>query len=86
MLLGNSGAPRWYDLDRARFEVYLDRLREWGATSTEIVLHHGPFDERTARVHVVEPDWGWVIPRYRESGLAVQVHVSLDPRFSTSRW
>jgi sugar phosphate isomerase/epimerase len=86
ILLGNSGSPRWYlDPDRS-FAAYLDRLVEWGATSTEIVLHHGAFDERTARVHVIEPDWRTTIRAYRERGIAVQFHVSLDQRFATARW
>lgn len=69
-----------------RLEGYLANLRHWGATSAEMVLHHGPADERTARVHVLEPDWAPMIRRYRENGIAVQFHVSLDPRFATQRW
>jgi len=86
VLLGNSGAPRWYFGPDRSFSEYLDRLVEWGATSAEIVLHHGAFDERTARVHVLEPDWRSTIQAYRACGLAVQFHVSLDQRFATSRW
>ncbi|HVB65649.1 MAG TPA: TIM barrel protein [Nitrolancea sp.] len=86
VLLGNSGAPRWYLGPERSFQAYVDLQVEWGATSTEIVLHHGDFDERTARVHVLEPDWRSTIRAYRERGLAVQFHVSLDERFATARW
>jgi len=86
VLLGNSGSPRWYMGDPERLDRYLDNLSVWGATSTEMVLHHGPADERTARVHVLRPDWEPMIRRYREAGLAIQFHVSLDPRFATDRW
>lgn len=82
-LLGNSGSPRWYD---GRFEAYLACLVEWGATAVELPVHHGPFDERTARVHLVEDDWEPVIADLRSAGLAVQLHVSLDPRFATAHW
>ncbi|MDI3339076.1 MAG: TIM barrel protein [Sphaerobacter sp.] len=85
-LLGNSSAPRWYQGDPPRLDAYLERLRAWGATATEVVLHHGPADERTARVHLLAEDWERVLRRYRDAGIAVQVHVSLDPRFATHRW
>ncbi len=84
--LGNSGSPRWYDAPHRGFAAYLDRLVEWGATSAEVVLHHGPYDERTARVHVVDPHWRATVRSYQERGIAVQIHVSLDPRFATARW
>jgi len=86
VLLGNSGAPRWYQGGPERLTAYLERLRTWGATATEVVLHHGPADERTARVHLLDPDWERVLRCYRDAGIAVQVHVSLDPRFATQRW
>ncbi|HET9014788.1 MAG TPA: TIM barrel protein [Thermomicrobiaceae bacterium] len=86
VLLGNSGSPRWYMGEPERLERYLDHLRDWGATSTEMVLHHGPSDERTARVHVLRPDWEPMFQRYRDAGMAIQFHVSLDPRFATDRW
>jgi sugar phosphate isomerase/epimerase len=86
VLLGNSGSPRWYSGEDRTLERYLDSLVAWGATSAEIVLHHGPFDERTARVHVIEPDWSETVSAYQRRGLAVQLHVSLDQRFATSRW
>lgn len=85
-LLGSSGAPRWYQGGPERLDAYIAALREWGATSMELPLHHGPADERTARVHVLEPDWDRMLARYRAAGLALQFHVSLDPRFATSRW
>lgn len=85
-LLGNSGAPRWYAGPDHSFEEYLERLVGLGATSAEIVLHHGPYDERTARVHVIDPDWQSTVSAYQEQGIAVQLHVSLDVRFATSRW
>ncbi len=85
-LLGNSGSPRWYAGPDHDFEDYLDHLVEWGATSAEIVLHHGPYDDRTARVHVIDPSWDSTIDAYHQRGIAVQLHVSLDKRFATSRW
>lgn len=85
-LLGNSGSPRWYQGGPERLDQYLANLHLWGATSTEMVLHHGPADERTARVHVLEPDWEPMIARYREIGVAIQLHASLDSRFATERW
>lgn len=85
-LLGNSGSPRWYMGEPERLEAYLANLQAWGATSTELVLHHGPADIRTARVHVLEPDWEPMIRRYREIGIDCQFHVSLDARFATARW
>ncbi len=84
--IGNSGSPRWYDAPDRGFEAYLDHLVEWGATSAEIVLHHGPYDERTARVHVLDPEWLSTVRTYQERGIAVQIHVSLDARFATARW
>src|ERR687885_540603 len=83
VLLGNSGSPRWYD---GRFDEYLAHLVEWGATSVELPVHHGSYDERTARVHLLQQHWEGVIGAYRDRGLAVQLHVSLDPRFATERW
>ncbi len=84
--LGNSGSPRWYDAPDRGFEAYLERLVEWGATSAEVVLHHGPYDERTARVHVIDPQWQATVRAYQGRGIAVQIHVSLDARFATARW
>lgn len=85
-LLGNSGSPRWYQEDAARLDDYIQHLIHWGATSTEMVLHHGEADERTARVHVLQPDWEPMIGRYRDAGIAIQLHASLDARFATERW
>ncbi len=85
-MLGNSGSPRWYAGPDHTFAEYLDRLATWGATSAEIVLHHGPYDERTARVHVIEPDWSFTVAEYQRRGIAVQLHVGLDRRFASSRW
>ncbi|MER3487033.1 MAG: hypothetical protein C4345_14710, partial [Chloroflexota bacterium] len=57
ILLGSAAAPRWWDLDPAQLDAYLARLLSWGATSAELVLHHGPADEQTARVHITQADW-----------------------------
>lgn len=86
LLLGNSGSPRWYNGPPERLEHYLHNLERWGATSVEMVLHHGPADERTARVHVLQDDWLSMVERYRDRGIQIQFHVSLDPRFATYRW
>ncbi len=86
VLLGNAGSPRWYAGPERSFSTYLDMLEKVGATSTEIVLHHGPYDERTARVHVIDPDWESTVEAYHRRGMAIQLHVSLDQRFATSRW
>lgn len=86
MLLGNAAAPRWYDMDRARLDQYIAFLIGSGAASAELALHHGPADARTARVHLLEPDWHDVSRRFQCAGLACQVHASLDRRFSLARW
>ena len=85
-LLGNSGAPRWYDCDAARFPHYLDQIVAAGATAAEIVLHDGEADEFTSRVHVVRSDWESVIDGYRSRGLWVSVHGPLTPEFSARHW
>jgi len=85
-LLGCSGAPRWYQGDEGQLDRYIALLKQSGATAIEVVLHHGPADDRTARVHLLRQDWDRVLGAYRRAELAVQVHVSLDPRFATSRW
>lgn len=85
-LLGCSGSPRWYQGDPGQLDRYIALLKQSGATAIEVVLHHGPADDRTARVHLLEQDWDRVLGAYRQAGLAVQVHVSLDPRFATQRW
>lgn len=84
--IGNAAAPRWYDLSRTRLEAYIDLLVEWGATSTELVLHRGEADERTARVHVLEEDWFPVFDRYRARGIVCHAHAPLHPRFKLDRW
>lgn len=84
--LGNSGSPRWYTGPDHSFAGYLDHLTQWCSTSAEIVLHHGPYDERTARVHVIDPDWAVTVAGYQEHGIDVQLHVGLDRRFASSRW
>lgn len=84
--IGNAGAPRWYDLSPTRLDAYLGRLVEWGATSGEVVLHHGPADERIARVHVLNDDWLPVFEQYRRHGLICHVHAPLHPRFKLDRW
>ncbi|GIW04656.1 MAG: hypothetical protein KatS3mg059_1276 [Thermomicrobiales bacterium] len=86
ILLGSAAAPRWWDLDPARLATYLARLRSWGATSAELVLHHGPADEQTARVHIMQADWSEVIRRFHAAGLVCHVHAPLTPPFSLRRW
>ncbi len=86
MLLGNAAAPRWYDLDDARLAQYVGFLTGVGATSAEVVLHHGPLDPRGRRVHLLEPDWRLVTRKFQAAGLTCQLHVSLDPRFDLARW
>jgi sugar phosphate isomerase/epimerase len=84
--LGNSGAPRWYDNDYSQFARYLEHLRYCGATATEIVLHDGPADLYTSRVHVLRDDWERVIAGYQDHGLSVYFHGSLTPEFAVARW
>lgn len=84
--LGNSSSPRWYELDLDLLPEYIAVQQAGGANSTEIVLHNGSFDERTARVHVVRNDWTTVIQAYRDADMDVQVHASLTPEFSVNRW
>lgn len=85
-MLGNSGAPRWYDCDLDRFVEYLDFLGQVNASAAEIVLHDGDADEFTSRVHVLRPDWARVISGYRDQGLTLSVHGPLTPEFSPMRW
>lgn len=85
-MLGNSGAPRWYDCDLDRFAEYLDLLEQVGASGAEIVLHDGDADEFTSRVHVLRSDWEHVISGYRDRGLTLSVHGPLTPEFSPMRW
>jgi sugar phosphate isomerase/epimerase len=85
-MLGNSGAPRWYDCDDGRFRAYLDLLQEVGASAAEVVLHDGDADEFTSRVHVVRQDWAQVISGYRDRGLRLSVHGPLTPEFSPMQW
>ena len=84
--LGSAGAPRWYDLSMERLDVYIEELQRWGATGMEIVLHHGPADDRVARVHVLEGDWANVVGRYHAAGFHLSTHNSLDGRFVVDRW
>jgi sugar phosphate isomerase/epimerase len=84
--IGNASAPRWYDLDLARLDGYIERIVASGATSTEIVLHHGAADEAVRRVHLLEEQWWPVIERYHSRDLLVHVHAPLHPRFKLSRW
>jgi len=84
--IGNASSPRWYDLSPVRLEEYIDRLSGWGASTTELVLHRGEFDDRTARVHVLEEDWIQVFERYRSHGFTCNVHAPLDPRFKFDRF
>jgi sugar phosphate isomerase/epimerase len=85
-MLGNSGAPRWYDCDQDRFLDYLDLIVECGARATEIVLHDGDADEYTSRVHVLRPDWDAIFQGYRKRELSVFVHGPLTPEFSANAW
>lgn len=84
--IGNAGAPRWYDLSQRRLDDYIEQLIAWGATSTELVLHHGEADERVARVHVLADDWDRVFARYLAHGIVCHVHAPLHPRFKLDRW
>jgi sugar phosphate isomerase/epimerase len=86
VILGNSGAPRWYENDLAILQHYIEHLRRCGAAATEIVLHHGPADEFTSRVHVLRDDWERVITAYRDAGISVYFHGSLTPEFAVGNW
>jgi sugar phosphate isomerase/epimerase len=84
--VGNAAAPRWFDLSLFRLEEYVEFVHRCGATSTELVLHSGPSDDRIARVHILEEDWFPVLERFHAWGIACHVHAPLDPRFNLSRW
>lgn len=86
MLIGNSIAPRWHEQNSTRLDQYLGFLAGAGATSAELVLHHGPMDARGLRVHVLEADWLTVSRKIQAAGLACQLHASLDRRFDLARW
>jgi sugar phosphate isomerase/epimerase len=80
--LGNAGAPRWWDLDPGRLGTFLEWISTSGATAVEFVLHTGPADERTRRVHLLEQDWDTVFDAARGAGLELNLHASLDPRYA----
>jgi sugar phosphate isomerase/epimerase len=84
--IGNAASPRWYDQSLARLDEYIDALVDWGATSTELVLHRGEADEQTARVHVLEEDWFPVFERFLARGIVSHAHAPLHPRFKLDRW
>ena len=84
--VGNAAAPRWFDLSLIRLSEYIEFIRSCGATSTELVLHAGPSDERIARVHILEDAWLPVFEQFRNRGIVCHVHAPLDPRFSLARW
>jgi sugar phosphate isomerase/epimerase len=86
LVLGNSGAPRWYDCDRQQFPAYLDLLEQCGATAAEIVLHDGDADEFTSRVHVLREDWEFVTRGYRDRDMRLYVHGPLTQEFSPLQW
>lgn len=86
MLLGNAAAPRWWDQDPRRLDQYFDFLVGAGASSIELVLHHGPIDARGARVHVLDDEWLRVTKKAQAHGLDCQFHASLDRRFQLARW
>jgi sugar phosphate isomerase/epimerase len=84
--LGSAASPRWFGMSAAGLDEFVPLLASWGATSTELVLHHGPHDERIARVHILESDWRAVGDRFLAEGITCHVHAPLDPRFSLRRW
>jgi sugar phosphate isomerase/epimerase len=84
--LGNASAPRWYGEKLEQLGDYIDRLVGFGATSTELILHHGPSDERNARVHIQQHQWQDVVNRFQSRGLHCDLHASLAPAFSLRRW
>src|SRR5215211_3937591 len=84
--VGNASAPRWYDESLERLDSFIELQTRCGATSTELVLHHGDSDAQIARVHVLEEDWFSVFEKYRERGIICHVHAPLHPRFNLSRW
>ena len=84
--LGNASAPRWYGSKLENLDGYIESLVGFGATSTELVLHHGPSDERNASVHVQQPDWQATVDRLLSHGLHCDLHASLAPSFSLRRW
>jgi sugar phosphate isomerase/epimerase len=84
--LGNASAPRWYREELGNLDAYIERLVEFGATSTELILHHGPSDERNSRVAIQEHDWQPIVDRFLRRGLHCDFHASLAPAFSLRRW
>jgi sugar phosphate isomerase/epimerase len=83
--IGNAAAPRWFDCSLDRLDEYVAFLGACGATSTELVLHHGPADDRIARVHILEADWFPVIGRFVKAGVVCHLHAPLHPRFGLGR-
>ncbi|CAN5762002.1 hypothetical protein BH23CHL5_BH23CHL5_12630 [soil metagenome] len=84
--LGNASAPKWFGLRVDRVDAYVDQLISFGASSTELVLHHGPSDERNERVHVQEHDWATITSTFQARNLHCNLHASLAPAFSLRRW
>jgi hypothetical protein len=84
--LGNASAPRWYGERLRNLDGYIDGLVSFGATSTELILHHGPSDEGNRRVAIQESHWQSVSEKFWQRGLHCDFHASLAPAFSLRRW
>ena len=86
MRIGAAAAPRWWGIEPAGLPAYLVHLVATGATSVELIVHHGSATRDPSSVHLDRRDWGPALDEAERVGLHVDVHNSLDPRFRLARW
>lgn len=86
MRIGAAAAPRWWGVDPHGLPDYLAHLRASGATSVELIVHHGPAARDPSSVHLDRSDWAYAVGEAARVGLHVDVHNSLDPRLRLDRW
>ncbi len=78
---GPAAAPRWFDLDLARFGDYLDLITSCGATAIEFVALPEVGTEEERRVHLDIQQWPEYVAAAQARDLTVNIHWPLPPRF-----
>ena len=86
MRVGVAAAPRWWGVEPAGLDPYLDHLAASGATAVELIVHDGPASRDPSTVHLPRSLWSTTVARATSRGLHVDVHNSLDPRLSLERF
>lgn len=86
MRIGAAAAPRWWGIDRHGLSNYLAHLSACGASSVELVVHHGPATRDPSAVHLGRANWEFALDLATQRGLHVDVHNSLDARFQLAQW